>query len=93
MEKAISSPKHLEANYIPKTNQSGFHPKLRTEIPLMHVWDDILELARNDCVLIFLDLSAAFNMLDHIILLHCLKPGAFITEHLFLQIFSLNIFT
>ncbi len=61
---------HLQANYLMDTFQSAYRKYHRTETDLLSVQNDILmHLDKSDTVmLVLLDLSAAFDSIDHNIL-------------------------
>lgn len=58
----------LNLNYITEIFQSGFKSAHSTETALLRVLNDIL-LATDSVVLVLLDLSAAFDTVDHSILI------------------------
>ena len=62
---------HLDPHKLLNTFQSGFRPGHGTETALLKIWDDALEAADEgeSCLLILLDLSAAFDTVDHGLLL------------------------
>lgn len=66
---------HLQQNDILDTFQSGFRAKHSTESALLKVYNDLLLFAdAGECsMLMLLDLSAAFDTVDHQILLHRLN--------------------
>ncbi len=66
---------YLDAFYIPDMFQSGFRAFHSTESPLLKVRNDLLLSidSESSAILILLDLSAAFDPIDHDILLNRLK--------------------
>lgn len=69
---------HLESNKIFDDFQSGFRPGRGSETVLVKVQDDLLwALGENEAsVLVLLSLSAAFDTIDHSILVDRLKMVA-----------------
>lgn len=92
---------YLQQNDILEIFQSGFRTGHSTESALLKVSNDLLLAADNrDCsVLILLDLSAAFDTVDHMILLDRLQHGvgvsgtalAWLSSYLTNRSFSVNI--
>ena len=68
---------HLKANDLDELYQSAYKNKHSTETALLKVKDDIAQALDHDkaAFLIMLDLSAAFDTIDHGILLHRLDHG------------------
>ena len=62
---------HLDVNSLHPTFQSAYRSKHSTETALLRVHSDILSaLDRgSSCIIVLLDLSAAFDTIDHRILL------------------------
>ena len=74
---------HITANKLADTNQSAYKQHHSTETALLKISNDILlDLdKRNIVFLIFLDLSAAFDTLDHRIMLRRLELSFGIEGH------------
>jgi exonuclease III len=66
---------HLEAQNLHCAAQSGYRPKHSCETLMVKMFDDILSCMeqKNTVVLLLLDLSAAFDTIDHGLLLKKLK--------------------
>ncbi|KAI5608745.1 hypothetical protein C0J50_12193 [Silurus asotus] len=66
---------HLQLHVIGDTFQSGFRARLSTESALLRVHNDILGAldGKSSVVLVLLDLTAAFDTVDHVILISRLQ--------------------
>ena len=66
---------HLASNGLLEIFQSAYRQNHSTETALLHVSDTLLSAADNNdvSILCLLDLSAAFDTIDHTILLDCLQ--------------------
>ena len=77
LEKAVAGQlnEHLAINIIHDKFQSAHRPGFLTESTLIRITDDILFALDNKCFtgLIMIDMSAAFDTIDHNILLHRLS--------------------
>ena len=77
LEKTVDArlEQHLAKNNLHEELQSAYRKFHSTETALMKVQNDILQsLDRNNAtVLVLLDLSAAFDTIDHSTLLRCLE--------------------
>ncbi len=84
LEKVASSQLYsfLEKNYICEDFQSGFRPFHSTETALIRVTNDLLLSSDHGCIslLVLLDLSAAFDTIDHNILLNKFENSVGISE-------------
>ena len=69
--------KHVESNGFDEVLQSAYKMHHSTETALLKVTSDILDLVddKNLCLLVLLDLTAAFDTIDHEILLNRLKKS------------------
>ena len=69
--------KHVKSNGFDEVLQSAYKMHHSTETALLKVTSDILDLVddKNLCLLVLLDLTAAFDTIDHEILLNRLKKS------------------
>lgn len=67
---------HIDTNNLLDSHQSGFRKGCSTETAILNITDDIHKFmdAGRCCLLILLDPSAAFDTVNHKLLLNTLKP-------------------
>ena len=70
-----TKPSHITNNNLIERNQSAYCQYHSTETVFLHITNCLLESTDQGrvSILTLLDLSAAFDTLDHSILLHCLN--------------------
>ena len=77
LEKVVATrlDRHLESNILHDSRQSAYRSGHSTETALLRVHHDIAAALDNNChaVLVMLDLSAAFDVIDHPILLRRIR--------------------
>ena len=75
IEHAYLMTKYVEENHLLEPNQSAYCANYSTETVILKVKADILHAMDKQEVpcLVLLDLSTAFNTIDHQILLECLE--------------------
>uniref|UniRef100_A0A1A8CGX9 Reverse transcriptase domain-containing protein n=1 Tax=Nothobranchius kadleci TaxID=1051664 RepID=A0A1A8CGX9_NOTKA len=87
LEKVVASQlhEHLQRHQVYKTFQSGFRSAHSTETALVRVINDLFVAADQGSVslLVLLDLTAAFDTVDHDILLHRLQTKVGLTGTVF----------
>ena len=66
---------HLQDNGIMEKFQSAYKPKHSTETALLRVYNDVMLCIDQGkgCILVLLDLSAAFDTVDHTVLFNLLE--------------------
>ena len=66
---------HVSSGNLHEKFQSAYKPNHSTETALTRIYNDILMALDNKrgVVLVLLDLSAAFETIDHTLLLACMK--------------------
>ena len=72
---AVRFSKHLSDNYLYEQMQSAYHPNHNAEAALLRVRNDLLCILdeHKAAILVLLDFSAAFDTIDHTILLTRLR--------------------
>ena len=71
LERAVADQVHLDTNGLYVKFQSAYRRGHSTETALLRILDDLLVMTDggNNAVLVLLDLSASFDILDHTLLL------------------------
>ena len=78
---AVQLSEHLQTNSLPEPYQAAYRARYSVETALIRIQSDVLmTMDRHDAVFpVLLDLSAAFDTIDHELLLQTLKERFGIT--------------